>query len=1172
MKSLEKLGKSGNGFALVVTLSLMILLSILAVGLLSLSTVALRQSGHSKELAKAQANARMALIMAIGQLQETAGDDRRITVTADQLNDSADGSTSAAAEGRRFWTGVYQSWAGDTGNDPAAWPTRPTPDFKGWLVTESPGIANENTAKSVGTGDISLVGNGTVGLDPKLHVKVPLLVTMDARGGKGALAWWTGDQGVKATMALPAAKPAATLADARGASQAVATNDFENAGGSGIFQKNQLKPQGVSSLTSWNQLALVSSVPPANPKRQALFHDITAIASGLLTDVRHGGFRKDFSMALENEPTEALWGDDFFLYRFGNDTGINLKELYEYYQLPGQLEAGGKDKYAIGGSRVGADVKVLRFKATPDACMADEFYGFKNPLVVSYELLLSFEVKPRNTVFTTGTGASAKTETKSIQCLHVVADPILTFWNPLDVPISIPASAFFTFNFWAQPLTIEVTTGGVTYSCPLVGCISTYDSAFLSMQVGNDGPPIVLMPGELLKTSQIRSTQYNRFGSDRFQLQGGIGFNHGGGVSYPMREKPGPKNNGFEYVDVTGKSSLTYTIKPNKYTCGAKNGTGNVLPGYAVQSAHHSLTMIQQKLGNFDGSYSRHLAFLSLDGNNGAGRKLKSGAYSGTNGSTKRLADRYYANDPGSADVFPTIVGRTIEVGQLEAGKQPILKTSFRVKPEVASDMGSKGLQRLNPQSVFMDFYDLSDRTRNILPYEFKVQRIDSWLNNELEATPDGNAYMGGSYTPQGGVTSIITHSIPREPLISLGALQHSMANGYDRLGSDSDYRMPMLPQISHAIGNSAAPPMIAADAVKSEMAGGQALADHSYLANRRLWDDWFFSSIAPQTANSFAVADRKTQQDVAKDFFSGKSGLRNPRYKAETGGLSSDEIVNKLFASGKPRQDAHALVASLLRVDGMFNVNSTSVEAWKAVLSSLRGTSVPVQSRTGAESVVTATGVSVTDLLTPVDAVADPVESLDVRSPNQWLGRRELTDPQISELAVAIVRQVRLRGPFLSLADFVNRRVGSDKVLAVSGAIQSALDSPDVTINAAYNDRGVNGRGKAGLEFPEAESGPLSQGIPGIVKQGDILTPIAPFLSARSDTFVIRGYGESRDSQGNVTARAWCEATVERDAAFVNSAETPETALVSLSDPINRKMGRRFKLISFRWLNADEI
>ncbi len=392
--------RNSRGFSLVVTLTLMVLLSILAIGMLSLSVVTMRQSGQSDESARARANARMAVVMALGQLQMKAGDDRRITVAADQLKGSVDGSTSAAADGRRHWTGVYKSWIADTGNDPSAWPDRPTPEFLGWLVTESPGITSEGTAKSATAGDIPLVGEGTVGSDSKLHVKVPMIEAPDMKGGKGALAWWTGDQGVKATMALPPTEPADSLAAARAGIQAAATNDFQSAGDGGIFPKSELQQARVASLSSWDQLSHVSTGLPA--KRRELFHDIVAVGSGLLTDVRKGGFRKDLSMALENEPTESLWGDDFFLYRFGRDTGINLKEIYQYYQLPTQLEAGGGDKYAVGGTPVGAGTKVLRFEGTPDDCVADEFHWFKNPLVVSYELLLSFEVKPRSTTFTTG--------------------------------------------------------------------------------------------------------------------------------------------------------------------------------------------------------------------------------------------------------------------------------------------------------------------------------------------------------------------------------------------------------------------------------------------------------------------------------------------------------------------------------------------------------------------------------------------------------------------------------------------------------------------------------------------------------------------------------------------------------------------------------------------------
>jgi len=275
----------------------MVLLSTLAIGMLSLSAVTMRQSGQSNEASRARANARLAVMMAIGQLQKNAGDDRRITVAADQLKGSADGSTSAAADGRRHWTGVYKSWVADTGNDPSAWPDRPSPEFLGWLVTESSGIASEAAAKSADVGDIPLVGKGTVGSDSKLHVKVPMIEAADRKGGKGALAWWTGDQGVKATMALPPSEPADSLAAARAGIQAVATNDFQSAGGGGIFPKIKLQEAKVASLSSWNQLSHVSAGLPA--KRKELFHDIAAVGSGLLTDVRRGVSGKTFPWLLK---------------------------------------------------------------------------------------------------------------------------------------------------------------------------------------------------------------------------------------------------------------------------------------------------------------------------------------------------------------------------------------------------------------------------------------------------------------------------------------------------------------------------------------------------------------------------------------------------------------------------------------------------------------------------------------------------------------------------------------------------------------------------------------------------------------------------------------------------------------------------------------------------------
>jgi hypothetical protein len=109
-------------------------------------------------------------------------------------------------------------------------------------------------------------------------------------------------------------------------------------------------------------------------------------------------------------------------------------------------------------------------------------------------------------------------------------------------------------------------------------------------------------------------------------------------------------------------------------------------------------------------------------------------------------------------------------------------------------------------------------------------------------------------------------------------------------------------------------------------------------------------------------------------------------------------------------------------------------------------------------------------------------------------------------------------------------------------------------------------------FSFPEAEKGAMNYGAPSYVKQGDILTPIAPVLSARSDSFIIRSYGEAVDDEGMVTARAWCEAVVERDRNFVDPSDTAETLPADLTQDVNKKFGRRFNVVSFRWLDPDEI
>ncbi|HEY9248163.1 MAG TPA: hypothetical protein VIO38_03490, partial [Rariglobus sp.] len=96
----------------------------------------------------------------------------------------------------------------------------------------------------------------------------------------------------------------------------------------------------------------------------------------------------------------------------------------------------------------------------------------------------------------------------------------------------------------------------------------------------------------------------------------------------------------------------------------------------------------------------------------------------------------------------------------------------------------------------------------------------------------------------------------------------------------------------------------------------------------------------------------------------------------------------------------------------------------------------------------------------------------------------------------------------------------------------------------------------------------------PGFLTQADLLSAIGPQLTARADTLRIRAYGDVMNpatGSAGPEARAWCEAIVQRLPDYVdpqNASTVPPTALA----PVNVTFGRRFQIVSFRWLSPDEI
>jgi hypothetical protein len=1125
MKPLIFHRRDQRGFALVITLSLMVLLTLLAVGLLTLSSVSLRSSAQGDAMRMAQANARLAMLLALGDLQKHLGPDSRVTATADQFLGGA-GGQATTNPGRHFLA-AYKAW------DIAA-KTRPTPEFVSWFVSGArDSLTNKEWVTTAATSrdTIPMVSEKAAGR-PGGVVKVPYLSQELSGKQANQLAWWVSDLGTKGLITPAKERPKDDLAAVREDAQTMPTSPL-----SVVKVVEQLPFQGVVTddpalgrVVSLNTAALLAAAPAAT---RGAIHDLTAYNRGLLTNVRRGGFRNDLSMYLE-KPNTAVPTDA--LYKIGGKDGINMGELWLHYNMYKELRKGGRFTYTTGGT-MPTTANYLQMDGSLTETLIDKEYYYKQPTFIQYQTLLSFHARQA-----TLNGASGR-------YLQLVVDPVVTYWNPLDVPVVV-TPAYNSIKFWQLPYDVKVQVGTRTATTSLQKLLGGSEWHYLTLIAGK-AKPMILKPGEVLMMSQGPNTpiyQQPSKGIANNYFDAVAGWNFGGGIAFDMVDANNQK------LFFTEEASLKYEVTPNSViSSGSRRWSIN----------HHECYFKEDRAGRGEsiGIGGIYVDYIYGQPHNEANPKPES---------SRMVASA----NPKFFGKIPPSSTRTLSLAQITGRKEPFMLYSYRAKTERGSERPSRFLSRLNPKAMLIDYYDLSDRELDVLPFEVQINPINSFKTPLLEVSTTGNGYFGGGTNAQDGTSFICTHSVPREPLYSLGAMQHAFANGFTSLSPQDGYavingRQPFLPQISHPIGNSFAPAVLAANRTDGSLGGGRLLADHSYLANQALWDDWFFSSIAPQNSANFIT--KRSQQKVAEDFLDGIKPLPLHRYHPLPGDKTTKYIISKLFSGNRVNPQAHLLVAPLLEVEGLFNVNSTSVEAWKLVLSSLKDRGVVTRDLNGAETTTSSYETPVANLNAPVDLTLAKSRTADLKDPAQWTGRRTLDDEEIELLAKAIVKEVRKRGPFLCLADFVNRRVGNDQELALSGAIQSALDAPEVTINKPFRDGSRQVTDTKAFAFPKAEEGAAATGIPGMVKQADILTPIAPYLSARSDSFLIRTCGRVTDAKGKVIATAYCEAVVQRGAEFLDPANPPETVTNSLA-PLNKAFGRRFKVVSFRWLDPQEI
>lgn len=1123
-----------RGFALIVTVSLMVLLAIMTVGLLSLSTISLRGAAQSMAQADAQANARLALMMAIAELQREMGPDQRISAPGGQLLEESDKSA------RKHWTGVYESW-------PAGSEIRPAPVFRRWLISGNESVTTSRASVTSGESLAIPAAN----LDPGVVTLVPGDLDNDpVEAGlvpteNGSYAWWVADENTKAKLGGRVEKPA--LLDQNIARMQAAPRANHEV----FFTGNTATPDApeLDRIVSTKTVSLLGDTD------RTYFHDMTANATGLVTNVRTGGFRKDLNFFLDRPRTVVPATPA--LYSVGSSQGINWQEIWRDFNVWGEVVYPSNPPKHQDGNSMTSGVPTLVGLDTVDASASDPFLYYRSVSKLQTTLVYSLKAVRE------GTDKEPKYR------LFLIVDPLFTIWNPFNVPIHIPKSVFTSFKTWSVPydLVLSVRNAGVNRTIPksiqqIVKQSSGRDANFMNAYIGRTSP-LTMRPGEVQIQAQGFSQPVIIANNIKFH-DSTLGWDGGSGYSFEIIDDSNPSNPAWK----NGTAEINYSVQRN----------GDTSLGFGLYMSGHSIGPVDRP------EPWRHIGGHHINN-------------SPKGSSTPQIKATSHPK------MFPNIPENALtkkSVADLAKEKRPIFLVSFGMRaendpefdaimsPEVKGTRSTaRFLQRFNPKTLSHDMFDLKDDIVRASPLQIGVIRVNSLNDVARQCDGQGFGYFGGSYRSEEGVSYLVTHHVPTKPIHSLGALQHSLADG-SLVGqpSENSASSRMLPSLSHPIANSFAPSVLSPSSIRSTL-GGRDAADHSYLVNLALWDDWFFSSISPETvpAHKNRSTANTEQKNRFEAFLTGKEKLPNTRFIAAP--VDPEIALKEIFpsANNRPAPDAHWRSAANIIVDGAFNVNSISVPAWKAFLSGLKGEDVPVSqtpSTPATPKLVSTTDTPVPGLIVPNEQEIPEASLNSAKNPEQWTGFRTLTDSQIEELATAIVKQVRLRGPFTSLADFVNRRPGADKDLALSGAIQSALDDPSVTINERLRSgsRALTIGDASGFPFPEAEAGPKAVGAPGYVKQGDILTAIAPLITVRGDTFLVRAYGDARDKSGNIIARAWCEAVVRRMPEYVDPTDpaVPDKLPTNWIDPTpsptvaaNQTFGRRMEIVSIRWLAPEE-
>lgn len=1230
-------GARRSGFALAATLSLMMLIVVLAIGLFSISGSALRGRNVGLAQAEAKANARMALALALGELQKHAGPDRVITATSEIL---------APTPAKPHTAGVWESWWDFNPN------STPLPDyadektsrFRRWLVSNANADAprSRDFVLSEWTGEtVELVGGNSLGADAADTDKVSAGLLEVSREGsvKGACAWHVADESVKARYNLyrdpsrnnTLAQKRALLAGHRPDPSVITGPDGRKL--DGILPTDLTPAEHAQASSSAGKIITINQaelLEQAEGRFKPLYHDITPHSLGVMADVRGGGLKQDLSSVFEmadsnpNSLPPEFAGRKLYQSTHGI-TGVsdpNWSALAGYYNSFRELvNPDGGPTFAM--------------KSVPGAAVAVPDGFHPAPVIAKVDTIFSLVGRPLSDV-------GWMDKTKFDYFVDMVFTPVVTLHNPYNVSVSFHkmevtfANIPLGFNFILQEGGPGAGGGGSKSVDP--GTFETLNTMaqhpnnrgekkfVLTIADWRDNQPlaanseingnIVLKPGQTLVCGPVLPSDSSFYRDARSGSNvSGYDWTKNNPLTEKIKARPG-------FVPGLGFEITATTISNTRFGSGMGSwcsyfmlrdqAATNKISQSTVTDRFHVEFRMQRPYW-----YTENLSQATASKN----KTILEPSF--------LVAARLQATE---SDALADFARFQFDYADNETLNRVFDDKVYRYPPTgtlTGSQVAAPGEVRYNAQGAYVHsitIFSMYSRTTNGGVHETGLRTPTAGADNLLRDgrlagkpflfhNPSRSNFTIDLATQKPGVQA---YEINFQPFLSKGDFQDYMdvdaANRVPSLTGNktstgiksgsyleipsgplqtiADFRRSnalsttFLPHFVQPVGNSRLHPLMSADKVVefNQNISNSALLDHSVLANHALYDRFYFST--------FATRGGVRPDAVFEQFMNGSAPLASQAFQPYLlSGKSVTEAKDGLFSAGKPNSDAYRHAAEYQMIRGSFNVNSTSVRAWKAVLASMGKTELHILwARSGGLEARNADGAPIPGMSLPnggpIPSNAVNSSKIDNSKTNDWNGYRELTEEELQSLAESIVAEVRARGPFLSLSEFVNRRIGPPGPLTLEGALEAAIakaginDEQGAVFPGTYLNQVPITAADVGdariyaYRTPDATTGNPAAGAPGWVSQSDLLRILEPAATVRGDTFVIRSYGEARDNGGRTTARAYSEAVVQRVPEYVDPSDRPSVNTVTdlSAKAANKNFGRRFRVVSFRWLSKDEI